>query len=87
MSYYLKPVLLAGVMGFSSFAAFAHAGHLGELAGHSHWIGIAAVTGAAIIAGLAAKAKKRSASAEETTPDAAGTEGGLTPESAEAEPA
>ncbi|QUS56247.1 DUF6732 family protein [Pseudovibrio brasiliensis] len=87
MSYYLKPVLLAGVMGLSSSAACAHAGHLGELAGHSHWIGIAAVTGAAIIAGLAAKAKKRSASEKENTSDAAETDGGLTPENAEAEPA
>ena len=39
--------------------AFAHVGHLGELAGHAHWVGAAAVLGAAAIAAaLAAKAKK-----------------------------
>lgn len=40
-------------------AALAHGGHLGELAGHSHWIGVAALAGAALIGGLvAAKSKK-----------------------------
>ena len=87
MSYFLKPALLIGVMGITTSEAFAHAGHLGELAGHSHWIGVAAVTGAAIIAGLAAKAKKRSAPAEENTPEAAGNDGALGPENTEAEPA
>ncbi|SFK01674.1 DUF6732 family protein [Pseudovibrio ascidiaceicola] len=87
MSYFLKPALLAGVMGLSSSAAFAHAGHLGELAGHSHWIGIAAVTGAAIIAGLAAKAKKRSSSSEENSPENAESDGALSPDGTEAEPA
>jgi len=39
--------------------ALAHGGHLGELAGHSHWIGVAALAGAALIGGLvAAKSKK-----------------------------
>lgn len=87
MSYFLKPVLLAGVMGLSSSAAFAHAGHLGELAGHSHWIGVAAVAGAAVIAGLAAKAKKRSETAEENTPESAESDGTPAPGNAEAEPA
>ena len=40
-------------------AARANGGHLGELAGHAHWVGVAAVLGAAALAALAAKAKKR----------------------------
>ncbi len=44
----------------SSQLAFAHVGHLGELAGHSHWIGAAALGGAAALAvWLAARSKKR----------------------------
>ncbi|MBG6210021.1 hypothetical protein IWQ49_004700 [Labrenzia sp. EL_126] len=35
-------------------AAFAHGGHLGELAGHAHWIGVAALAGAALVAGVVA---------------------------------
>ncbi len=87
MSYFLKPVLLAGVMGLSSSAAFAHAGHLGELAGHSHWIGVAAIAGAAVIAGLAAKARKRSETADESTPENAASDGTPASGNAEAEPA
>lgn len=45
--------------------SFAHGGHLGELAGHSHWIGVAALAGAALVAGLvAAKGKKKEDSDE-----------------------
>jgi len=41
-------------------SAHAHAGHLGELAGHGHWIGAAALAGAALIAGvIALKDRKR----------------------------
>lgn len=43
----------------SASAAMAHGGHVGELAGHAHWIGVAAVVGAAVLAALVAKAKKR----------------------------
>lgn len=43
----------------SASAAMAHGGHMGELAGHAHWIGAAAVVGAAVLAALVAKAKKR----------------------------
>ena len=40
--------------------AYAHVGHFGELAGHSHWVGAAAVAGAALVAGLVAwKDRKR----------------------------
>ncbi|SDR21818.1 DUF6732 family protein [Pseudovibrio sp. Tun.PSC04-5.I4] len=87
MSFLIKLSLALGCMGFSTSAAFAHAGHLGELAGHSHWVGIAAIAGAAIVAGIAARARKRSASAEDGNPeDARGTDT-ISPEDAEAEPA
>ena len=46
-------ILLAG-----SSQAFAHAGHVGELAGHAHWVGVAAVVAAATIAAILAKGKK-----------------------------
>ena len=32
--------------------AMAHAGHLGELAGHAHWIGLAAIAAAGVIAAI-----------------------------------
>ncbi len=46
-------------------AVQAHVGHIGELAGHSHWVGVAALAGAAAIAAVAAKLKKRSDAKEE----------------------
>ncbi|MBD8892406.1 hypothetical protein IG616_12665 [Labrenzia suaedae] len=49
-----------------SSAASAHLGHLGELAGHSHWSGAAALAGAVIAAGiLAVKGRKKTAKAKE----------------------
>lgn len=39
--------------------ASAHVGHVGELAGHSHWIGIGAIAAAAALAAIIAAAKKR----------------------------
>lgn len=39
--------------------AFAHLGHVEEVAGHSHWIGLAAAAGAAALAGwLAIKGRR-----------------------------
>ncbi|WP_305987618.1 DUF6732 family protein [Roseibium sp. MMSF_3544] len=75
-------VFLAGFAGaILPSTAFAHGGHLGELAGHSHWIGVAAVAGAALVAGLVAlkdRKKKQDdevidadGEAEETTGEAA----------------
>ncbi|WP_299809940.1 DUF6732 family protein [uncultured Roseibium sp.] len=47
--------ILAGLAAvFIPTSAFAHGGHLGELAGHSHWIGAAALAGAALVAGIIA---------------------------------
>jgi len=44
--------------------AHAHLGHLGEVAGHGHWIGLGAIAGAAILAGLLGKGKGKDADAE-----------------------
>ncbi|WP_120502102.1 DUF6732 family protein [Roseovarius sp. EL26] len=52
------PALLAGTM------AQAHVGHLGEVAGHGHWLGAAAI-GAAIAIGLWAGLRGKSDKAEE----------------------
>ncbi|MTI00025.1 DUF6732 family protein [Roseibium sp. RKSG952] len=43
--------------------AFAHAGHIGELAGHSHWVGIAALAGASLVAGVIALKGRKNDSA------------------------
>lgn len=45
---------------FLPSAVAAHGGHLGELAGHSHWVGIAALAGAALVAGLVARKRRKS---------------------------
>jgi len=53
-------ILIAGLLAATPTAALAHAGHLGELAGHSHWVGVAALAGAALVAGvIALKGRKR----------------------------
>ena len=39
--------------------AHAHFGHLGELAGHSHWIGLAGLAAAAATAALIARGRRR----------------------------
>ena len=48
MFKYLFPTTLAVIAGAAPAAA--HGGHLGELAGHSHWVGVAAALGAAALA-------------------------------------
>lgn len=54
--------LAASTALFLPTGAFAHGGHLGELAGHSHWIGVAALAGAAAIAAvIASKGRKKDA--------------------------
>lgn len=52
------PALLVGSM------AQAHVGHLGEVAGHGHWLGAAAI-GAAIAIGLWAGLKGKSDKADD----------------------
>ncbi|MBW8635991.1 hypothetical protein K1W69_02245 [Hoeflea sp. WL0058] len=58
--------LAATILIASPVPAFAHMGHLGEVAGHSHWIGLAAALGAAAIAAIAHKAGKKQKSEEES---------------------
>jgi len=61
-----------------SSPAHAHLGHVGEVAGHSHWIGLAAASAAAAIAiAVSTLGKKKDAEAKEAEPegeDAAGDE-------------
>jgi len=69
-------ILIAGIAAAMPTAAFAHAGHLGELAGHSHWVGVAALAGAALVAGVIAlkdrKRKREDETAEAEVEDADG---------------
>lgn len=70
-------LIAAGAAFLTAFPAHAHFGHVGELAGHSHWIGIAAAGAAAVIAaGLTALGKKKDAEEpeEEAVEDSNGTE-------------
>ncbi|MEO4041643.1 DUF6732 family protein [Hoeflea sp. CAU 1731] len=62
--------LAAAFLLASPVPAFAHMGHLGEVAGHSHWIGLAAALGAAAIAALAHKAGKKKKSENESDAEA-----------------
>ncbi|PVB60655.1 DUF6732 family protein [Labrenzia sp. 011] len=58
--------ILAGLAAaFIPTSALAHAGHLGELAGHSHWVGAAALAGAALVAGIIALRDRKRKQADE----------------------
>ena len=50
-------------------SAFAHMGHLGELAGHSHWIGLIAGAAAVSIAAALAVLGKKTEAQGESEPD------------------
>ncbi len=51
----------------SASVAAAHPGHIAEVAGHAHWIGLAAAGAAAVIAGwLSGKLSEDEAEEEET---------------------
>lgn len=39
---------------------YAHLGHMGEIAGHTHWVGVGAVFAAGLLAGLIGKIKDKS---------------------------
>ena len=58
-------IFLAAV--FSPLPAFAHVGHVGELAGHDHWIAIAAL-GVAAAVWAAGKLKGRAKEPAEDEP-------------------
>ncbi|GAA0780053.1 DUF6732 family protein [Roseibium denhamense] len=74
-------VSLLGFAVLTPAPAFAHGGHIGELAGHSHWVGVAALAGAVLVAGAAAwagrkaKANKASDKADDKDPADASAEG------------
>ncbi|MCA1299111.1 DUF6732 family protein [Stappia indica] len=53
------PAICAGAVATLPTLAQAHVGHVGELAGHSHWAGIAALAGAALLAGIVAVGRAR----------------------------
>jgi Family of unknown function (DUF6732) len=61
---------LSGILSLTfTTSAFAHGGHVGELAGHAHWVGVAALAGAALVAGLVAMKGKKKENGEETKAD------------------
>ncbi|MFD1695605.1 DUF6732 family protein [Roseibium aestuarii] len=62
--------LSLGLLSMLPTAAHAHLGHLGEVAGHSHWAGVAALAGAVVLAGLGVLKGKRKAKAEAKAADA-----------------
>ncbi|WP_419911285.1 DUF6732 family protein [Hoeflea sp.] len=59
----------------STGAVHAHMGHAGELAGHAHWVGLAAVLGAAAVAALAVKISKQKKDEEEEQSEPAEVDG------------
>lgn len=72
-----RSLLAAAAALFPAFvppAANAHVGHVGDLAGHSHWAGIAAIAGAAVLAGIVALKAKRKRQAEAGMEDAEAVE-------------
>ena len=72
VQYLVRPT--AGLaIALTSAPAHAHLGHIGELAGHSHWIGLGAVGVAGVIAATAALLPKRKRElAEDTETEEAG---------------
>ncbi len=73
----MSRITFAVVLCFAPSAAFAHVGHVGELAGHDHWIAIAA-SGLAAAVWAAGKLKDNAKDSDAEEPveeaDAAGAE-------------
>lgn len=67
---------------FGPAAAFAHGGHIGELAGHSHWAGLAALAGAVVIAGAVAWVSRKAKTASEAETETAESDNEPTEETA-----
>lgn len=59
----------AGLTGLAVSPAAAHPGHIGELAGHSHWIGLAAAAAAAALAAWVAAAAQGQQADDEAEED------------------
>lgn len=52
-------LIFLAILTTASGPAMAHGGHVGELAGHSHWLGWAALAGAAALAAWARSRRRR----------------------------
>lgn len=55
----IKSIFVTFSLSVASAPALAHGGHLDEAAGHSHWIGLAALGAVVIVALLIAKSMDR----------------------------
>lgn len=55
-----------------SGAASAHPGHIADVAGHSHWLGWAAVAGAGLLAAWLGKKNRRKQRNDESEADVQG---------------
>jgi hypothetical protein len=65
---------------FAATPAYAHLGHVGEVAGHSHWIGLAAASAAAAIAiAVSTLGKKKDAEEDDPETEAEDTVGDESP--------
>ncbi len=76
---HLFATTVAGVLALvtSPQMAMAHLGHVGELAGHSHWLGLGALAAAAAAIALLPKGRKKDEdAAEEETAQEAGEAAG-----------
>ncbi|AXS39123.1 DUF6732 family protein [Breoghania sp. L-A4] len=71
----LVPVLMLSTAALPG-AARAHVGHLGDVAGHSHWVGVAALAGAAAVAGVMALKGRRKRARDEGSQSEADAEAG-----------
>lgn len=71
----ILPIFVLGVASFFAPAtAHAHLGHVGELAGHSHWLGLGALAAAAAALALLPKKKKAEAQEDEASAEADGAQ-------------
>lgn len=61
MRFLIFPLLAA------PFPALAHVGHVAEVAGHAHWIGLAAAVGAAVLGAWLAGGKADKAEDQDET--------------------
>ncbi len=69
MAARIRTLFLFTLLAMLPGLAHAHVGHLGDVAGHAHWVGIAAVAGAAAVAGLAALKDRRKRTEEADAPE------------------
>lgn len=65
----MRVLLFSLPLMFVATGAHAHWGHVGELAGHAHWVGLAAGACAVTVAALLAKQKKEAEAKEDGEQD------------------